>query len=104
MDDFSFVNVAEDVFNVLAGAAGDAAGVAAAVVDQAASDFDALRREAGNGGATLEFANNVHHADRQQALADAQGLDGAGIQNQFSVELQMVGEPLFCLLYPSRCV
>jgi hypothetical protein len=49
--------------------AGDQAGFAAAVVAQAAGDFLAVRVDAGDGRAALEFTFDGDDADRQQALS-----------------------------------
>src|SRR5574343_1019006 len=90
-----FVDVAEDAFDLGGRFAGDQAGFAAAVVAQAAGDFLAVRTDAGDGGAALEFALDRDYTDRQQAFAAFQRVDCAGVQNQAAGQLQVVGQPLF---------
>src|SRR5574343_94584 len=92
--DFRFVDVAKDAFALGGRFAGDQAGVAAAVVAQAAGDFLAVRADAGAGSAAFEFTLDRDNADRQQAFADFQRIDCAGVQNQAAGQLQVVGQPL----------
>src|SRR5574343_430187 len=89
-----FVDVAEDAFDLGGRFAGDQACFAAAVVAQAAGDFLAVRTDAGDGGAPLEFTLDCDNADRQQAFAAFQRIDCAGVQNQAAGQLQVVGQPL----------
>src|SRR5574343_240865 len=92
--DFRFVDVAKDAFDLGGRFAGDQACFAAAVVAQAAGDFLAVRADAGDGGAAFEFTLDRDNADRQQAFADFQRIDCAGVQNQAAGQLQVVGQPL----------
>ena len=94
MNDFRFIDIAQNGFDVGCGLVGDEAGFAAAVVAQSASDFAAFRTDAGDGGAAFEFAFNGCDANREQAFAGTQGVHSTGVEDQATGQLQVIGQPL----------
>ena len=63
VDQFRFINIAEQAFDFRCRLAGDQTRFAAAVVTQTARDFLAIRADAGDGGAALKFALDRDNAD-----------------------------------------
>src|SRR5205085_1376 len=95
MDEFVASTVAEDRFDFERALAGDALRVGGAVSGETASDFPTLAIAHKNGVAALETSVDLAHAGRQQALALAERLDGASVDDESALRLQHTGDPSF---------
>ena len=72
----------------------DSTGLIRAVVNHAAADFFVVLIHDLNDFAAKEVSDHSFNTDRQQALAFADSLDGTLINNELSLQLQMVSHPL----------
>src|SRR5690606_4252830 len=94
MDHLAAPGIAEDGLDLAAVAAGDAARVGDVIGDEAAADFLAGRATDGDGIAPLETPLDAPDAGGKQALAMAQGGDGALVDDERAARLEAPIDPL----------